>query len=164
MRETHYRAKSLRYGVSGGCATGDSDHAGGRDAGAVSVRLQVITIYYSLYYCRQLAIATLQVFLPSAVDICVTGIETCCCNNRTLQLPLRMRQLTLHIPDAVDLDDREVIMLLATRLYENGRLSLGQAAEFAGVTTRAFAELLGAYNVPLFNYPVSDLRKDVMNA
>ena len=44
-----------------------------------------------------------------------------------------MKTLTLNVPDTLDLDDREAAMLLATRLYEQGKLSPGQAAEFAGI-------------------------------
>ena len=75
-----------------------------------------------------------------------------------------MKTVTLTIPDNVELDDNEVAMLVATRLYEQGRLSLGQAAELVGLTKRTFAELLGRYNVSIFNYPASDLARDVQNA
>ncbi|MCU1290653.1 MAG: hypothetical protein JWN60_2882 [Acidobacteria bacterium] len=75
-----------------------------------------------------------------------------------------MKTLTINVPDTLDVDDREVLMIVATRLYEQGRLSLGQAAEVAGLTKRTFAELLGSYNVSIFNYPASDLSKDVANA
>ena len=75
-----------------------------------------------------------------------------------------MKTLTFNIPDTFDLDDNEVGMLLASRLYEQGKLSLGQAAELVGMTKRTFAELLGKYNVSIFNYPTSDLSKDVKNA
>ncbi len=63
-----------------------------------------------------------------------------------------MKTLTLNIPDSVELDNREVVMLVATRLYERGKLSLGQAAELAGLRKRTFVELLGSYGVSLFNY------------
>ena len=75
-----------------------------------------------------------------------------------------MKIVTLNIPDTLDIDNREVAMLVATRLYEHGKLSLGQAAEVAGLTKRTFAELLGKYNVSIFNYPASDLARDVANA
>ena len=75
-----------------------------------------------------------------------------------------MKTLTFNIPDSLDLDDKEVAMLVATRLYEQGKLSLGQAAELVGLTKRTFAELLGRYNVSIFNYPASDLSRDVKNA
>ncbi len=75
-----------------------------------------------------------------------------------------MKTLTLHIPDSIDLDDREVAMLVATRLYEVGKLSLGQAADLVGLSKRGFAELLGKYDVSIFNYPATDLARDVKNA
>ena len=75
-----------------------------------------------------------------------------------------MRTVTLDIPDALDLDSKEIAMLLAARLYEQGKLSLGQAAELAGLSKRTFTELLGHYNVSIFNYPSSDLSRDVANA
>ena len=75
-----------------------------------------------------------------------------------------MKTLTLDIPDTVDVDNRELAMLVASRLYEQGKLSLGQAAEVAGLTKRTFVELLGKYNVSIFNFPVSDLSRDVANA
>ena len=62
------------------------------------------------------------------------------------------------------MDDREFLMIVAARLYEQGKLSLGQAAEVAGLSKRTFAELLGSYNVSIFNFPASDLSKDVANA
>lgn len=75
-----------------------------------------------------------------------------------------MKTLTLNIPDTLDVDNRDLAMLVSTRLYEQGKLSLGQAAEMAGLTKRTFSELLGHYNVSIFNFPVTDLPKDVANA
>ncbi|MEO1213548.1 MAG: UPF0175 family protein [Bacteroidota bacterium] len=75
-----------------------------------------------------------------------------------------MRQITLNIPDFVNLDDKDITMILASKLYEGGKLSLGQAAELVGISKRSFAELLGKYGVSLFNYPASDLSRDVNNA
>ncbi|CAN5796493.1 hypothetical protein BH10BAC3_BH10BAC3_28000 [soil metagenome] len=75
-----------------------------------------------------------------------------------------MKTLTVNVPDTMDVDSKDVAMLVATRLYEQGKLSLGQAAEVAGFTKRTFGELLGSYNVSIFNFPVSDLSRDVANA
>ena len=75
-----------------------------------------------------------------------------------------MKTLTINLPDTLDVDNRDLAMLIASRLYEQGKLSLGQAAEVAGLTKRTFAELLGRYDVSLFNFPASDLSKDVANA
>lgn len=75
-----------------------------------------------------------------------------------------MKTIQLNIPDTIDLNDREAKMLLASRLYEKGKLSLGQAAELAGLSKRTFMEILSDYSVSIFNYPISELENDVNNA
>lgn len=75
-----------------------------------------------------------------------------------------MKTLILNIPDNLDLGNREASMLLATRLYEQGKLSLGQAAELGGYSKRTFMELLGNYNVSVFNYDEQELQNDIRNA
>jgi len=61
-----------------------------------------------------------------------------------------MRTLTLQMPDNLEVDNKQLAILLASKLYEMGKLSLGQAAEVAGISKRAFTELLGSYNVSIF--------------
>jgi predicted HTH domain antitoxin len=75
-----------------------------------------------------------------------------------------MKTLTVNLPDSIDLDNSELSILVASKLYEQGRLSLGQAAEVAGLTKRSFAELLAKYEVSIFNFPASEIAKDVANA
>lgn len=75
-----------------------------------------------------------------------------------------MRTVTLSLPENLEVDNRELVMLLASKLYEQGKISLGQAAELAGLTKRTFAELLSKYDVSIFNYPSSNLSNDVANA
>jgi len=75
-----------------------------------------------------------------------------------------MKTLTLNLPSTVSLDERELLIMLATKLYERGKLSLGQAAELAGFSKRAFVEVLGSYDVSVFNYSAEDLDRDVENA
>lgn len=75
-----------------------------------------------------------------------------------------MKTITLQLPDSLNLDEQEITMIVAARLYETGELSLGQAAEVARMTKRAFAESLGKYGVSIFNYPASDLAQDFENA
>ncbi len=50
---------------------------------------------------------------------------------------------------------------IAAKFYESGRLSLGQAAEIAGLSKRTFAELLSDYDVSLINYSVEDLKNEL---
>ena len=75
-----------------------------------------------------------------------------------------MKTLTINIPDTLELDNKELAMLVATRLYKKGKLSLGQAADLVGLTKRTFAELLAQYEVSIINHPASDLARDVRNA
>lgn len=75
-----------------------------------------------------------------------------------------MKVLTIEIPDSVNLDEKEAKTLLAARLYEKGSLSLGQAADMAGYSKRAFMELLNSYDVSLFNYTDKELENDILNA
>lgn len=75
-----------------------------------------------------------------------------------------MKTVTFHIPDNIELDEKDIEMLVASRLYEEGKLTLGQAAELVGLSKRTFAELLSKYGVSMFNYPASDLSRDIENA
>ncbi len=63
-----------------------------------------------------------------------------------------MKTLTVNLPDSIDIDNREVLMLIASKLYEQGKLSLGQAADVVGLTKRSFAEILNKYDVSIFEY------------
>ncbi len=73
-----------------------------------------------------------------------------------------MKTLTLQLPD--DVDEKDVQTLLAAKLFEDGTLSLGQAAELAGFSKRAFMESLEKYGVSLFNYTEDELEQDLQNA
>ncbi len=75
-----------------------------------------------------------------------------------------MKTLTINLPDSLGLDDKDLAMLVSSSLYEQGKLSLGQAAEITGLSKRTYAELLGSYGVTIFNYPALDVSKDVANA
>jgi predicted HTH domain antitoxin len=70
-----------------------------------------------------------------------------------------MGKMMLELPP--DLDEAEAKLLLAIKLYEVGRLSLGQAARLAGFSKTAFMELLGKYGVPIFAYPPDELRQEL---
>lgn len=71
-----------------------------------------------------------------------------------------MTKLTLNIPTNFDLDESETKKFLATKLYEAGRLSLGQAAEMAGLSKTEFSEILSDYSVSLINYSSSEIIRD----
>ena len=71
-----------------------------------------------------------------------------------------MKQLTLKIPDNLDLNKKETRRFLAAKMYESGKLSLGQAAELAELSKSSFSEILADFNVSLINYPPSDIERD----
>jgi len=75
-----------------------------------------------------------------------------------------MRILELNIPDSVDKNDSELIMQIAAKLYEDGTLSSGQAAEIAGLSKRSFLEIIGKYGVSVFSKSLDDLDSDIANA
>ncbi len=77
---------------------------------------------------------------------------------------LYMRTIQFRVPDDIDLKDYDFSMIIASKLYEDGKLSSGQAAEIAGLSKRTFIELLGRYGVSVFSQSVSDLHSDIANA
>ena len=75
-----------------------------------------------------------------------------------------MRTIQLNIPDSVDLKDDDLAMIIASKLYQDAKLSAGQAAEMVGLSKRAFIEILGKYGVSVFSTSTTDLHSDIKNA
>lgn len=75
-----------------------------------------------------------------------------------------MKTIQLHIPENLDLKEYDYAMIVATKLYEDAKLSTGQAAGIAGLSKRAFIEMLGKFGVSIFTTSVSDLKSDIENA
>lgn len=67
-------------------------------------------------------------------------------------------EMTIRVP--ITLSEDEVKLSLAVKLYEEGKLSLGQAAELACFSLRAFIEILGRRRIPIFNYSAEELRQE----
>lgn len=55
----------------------------------------------------------------------------------------------------------EAMLMLAIKLFEIGRLSLGQAADMAGYSKRGFMDVASHHGVPVVDYPPSDLAKEI---
>ena len=68
-------------------------------------------------------------------------------------------ELRVELPP--DISAEEARILLAIKLYEIGRVSLGQAARTAGQTKRDFIGLLGQQQLPIFSYSPEELREEV---
>lgn len=68
-------------------------------------------------------------------------------------------ELKIDLP--VNISEDEIKLLLAIKLYEVGKLSLGQAAQLAGFSKRDFIDVLGQHHVPVLNYSADDLREEI---
>jgi predicted HTH domain antitoxin len=75
-----------------------------------------------------------------------------------------MRTIQIKIPDEIDLNDFDFSMMIAAKLYEEKKLSLGQAAKVAGLSKKTFIEILGKYGVSIFSNSIEDLHSDISNA
>ncbi len=65
----------------------------------------------------------------------------------------------MELPPEISVE--EARLLLMAKLFETGRLSLGQAAKLAGYSKPAFMELLGKLGIAVFDYPADDLQKEI---
>lgn len=72
---------------------------------------------------------------------------------------MSVSELRVELPET--LSEEEARMLLAVKLYEVGKVTLGQAAKIADLSKRAFLEVLGHHSVAVFNYSPEDLRREL---
>jgi predicted HTH domain antitoxin len=56
----------------------------------------------------------------------------------------------------------EVRLMSAIKLFETARLSLGQAARYAGYTKSGFMDVLGHYGVAVADYPAEELAAELI--
>ena len=72
--------------------------------------------------------------------------------------------MTLTIPDErignLKIDERDVMTDIAIGFYKRDQVSLGRAAEIAGISSPKFLNELGRRRIPI-NYEVDDLHADV---
>jgi predicted HTH domain antitoxin len=73
-------------------------------------------------------------------------------------------KVILNVPENLETKTFDVSMYLASKLYEDGLLSSGQAAEMVGVSKRTFIEIMGKYGVSVFSTSVDQLSQDIENA
>jgi predicted HTH domain antitoxin len=72
-----------------------------------------------------------------------------------------MTTMTLQVPDFLEENHNDTVRFLAAKLYESGKLSLGQAAEMVNLSKPDFAEILTEYGVNYINYSFEDVMADV---
>ncbi len=75
-----------------------------------------------------------------------------------------MRTIELKIPNNIEISDYDFSMSLAAKLYEDSKLSAGEAAQIVGLSKRAFIEVLGKFGVSIFSKDLETLKNDIENA
>ena len=73
-------------------------------------------------------------------------------------------QFTMTIPDSVHVSQADAQILLAVKLFETKKLTLGKAATVAGLSYRSFHELLLKYGIPVVTMTEDDVRMEAANA
>jgi predicted HTH domain antitoxin len=73
-------------------------------------------------------------------------------------------QFMLTIPDTANISETDAQILFAIKLFEAEKLSLGKAAEGAGLSYRTFYELLVRYGIPVAAYSGEDVKAEIENA
>jgi len=71
--------------------------------------------------------------------------------------------ISVNLPE-MNIKEDEVKLLLAIKLLEEGLVSLGKAAEIAGYSEKAFAEILIHKGVPPIKYSNLNLEKELQQA
>ena len=79
----------------------------------------------------------------------------------TLTIPDEALQALQTTPDKLN---QEMLMVVAVKLYELGRLSSGAAANLAGIPRTVFLSKLGDYGVDTFHLTEAELVEDLVNA
>jgi len=74
-------------------------------------------------------------------------------------LPLAVVTFKVELP--ADVDKREILIALAVILYKEGKLTLKQAADLAGLSVEGFLLELGKRNVSFTNITPEELREEL---
>lgn len=75
-----------------------------------------------------------------------------------------MQAIQIQVPAMSGVSEFDARVILAGELYERGKLSLGHAAIVAGLSKRAFIEVMGNYGFSVFSPSIEDFRSDLQNA
>ncbi|WP_243836520.1 UPF0175 family protein [Leptospira meyeri] len=76
-----------------------------------------------------------------------------------------MKSLSFQIPDQIDLNEYDFKMAMAVKLYETGKISIGQAADIVNLSKSSLIDVMKNYGSSiLFGYSIDDLKTDLENA
>ena len=73
-----------------------------------------------------------------------------------------MRTVTLKLPDNIELNEKEITIMLSAQLYNLGKMSLGQAANLVDLNKEEFINELGKYNVTVFGETLEELEQEFL--
>jgi predicted HTH domain antitoxin len=82
-----------------------------------------------------------------------------------------MEQVQFAIPEslllALNMSAKEVIGSMqkeyAARMFQQGKLTLGQAAQFCGMQKFDFTSVLAAMDIPVIDYDVDDFKQELQS-
>lgn len=69
--------------------------------------------------------------------------------------------MTIQVPEVLEKEHDATVRLIAAKLYEAGKLSLGQAATMCNMKKWDFPAVLAQYDVNYFQYTAEDVVADV---
>ena len=72
---------------------------------------------------------------------------------------MSLNALKMELP--FSLSENEAKVFLSLKLYEVGKITLGQAAKMAGFSKQSFIDVLGNYKIPVINYSPEELREEL---
>ena len=70
-----------------------------------------------------------------------------------------MNSLTVQLPPEIPVEEARLLLMI--KLFETGKLTLGQAAKLAGYSKPTFIELLSKLDVPVIDYPAEELEQEI---
>ena len=70
-----------------------------------------------------------------------------------------MNALEVQLPPDIPIE--EARLMLMVKLFEIGKLTLGQAAKLAGYSKPTFIELLSKLGVPVIDYAAEELEQEM---
>jgi predicted HTH domain antitoxin len=70
-----------------------------------------------------------------------------------------MDVLEVQLPPDISIEEAKLLLMF--KLFETGKLSLGQAAFLAGYSKSTFIELLGKQGIPVIDYPPEELEQEL---
>ncbi|MGK7896254.1 MAG: UPF0175 family protein [Xenococcus sp. (in: cyanobacteria)] len=70
-----------------------------------------------------------------------------------------MNTLEVQLPPNISVE--EARLLLMVKLFETGKLTVGQAIELVGYSKPTFIQLLGKLAVPVIDYPSEELEQEM---